>query len=297
MNTILKDLAAVSQPQTDIIGHLTWYGISEMLITRDELRGKLTAVGLDGFMPHEIRLPDAFRRATSDKHRKKVSDEVYENYLFREVSSDRQMIQRNIIVETVDGRGKRLNYDPIAATLVLDKLNATITISHTNVLAGQLALEAKSKFDIYRENYGSTTLRTVAMNIVKSMAPTPVRPSGGVYFIPERYTGRLDNLLQFLRSLDKAEGEKVPLINTRDMKGMITRKLHDHLRSTLNACEHGAASNLPKGQVKEILDEARRVVEDYKQYVSIVSGDMQEMEGLVVSIREKVAATLTNMAI
>ena len=299
MNAVLKNVAAVRSPDNvNVIGHLTWYSLSEMLISRDELRQKMVSAGLgEGFMPHEIRLPDAFRRATSEKYRRRVSEGVIENYLFREVASDNQMIQRNIVCETVDQKGRRLAYDGAAASLVLNKNSATVTVSATSSLAEELARDAVTKFEIYRHNYGTHTIRSVLMNILKSMAPTPVRPSGGVYFVPAQYTDRLEAMLRFVKLLDRGEGEKVPLIDTSDMRNLVTRKLLDHLRDTLNACEEGITNQLPKGQVKEILENAKRVAQDYAHYKSIITGDLKEMEELVAGIREKVSAVLVNMAV
>jgi len=295
----LKNVAAVqSSVGVSIIGHLVWYSLSEMLITREELRQKMANAGLDEkWMPHEIRLPDAFRRATNDKYRRRVSEGIVENYLFREVVSDDRVVQRNIVCEMVDQKGRRLAYDPAAATLVLDRTSASVAVSAASPLAAELAREAVAKFDIYRRNYGSQTIRSVLANVLKSMAPTPVRPSGGVYFVPAQFADRLEALIRFVHSLDGGEGEMVPLIDTSDMRNLVSRKLLDHLRDTLRACEEGENNQLPRGQVKEILENAKRVAQDYNQYKSIVTSDLEEMEKLVTEIRKKILVMLTNMAV
>lgn len=299
MSSILENVAAV-QPgqQADIIGFLTWCSMGDMLITTDELRNKLIQSGLgDGWMPKPIRLPDAFRRATADKFRRQIKENVFENYHFREVVSDNQIVQRNLICETVNKKDRKLTYQSEVAVLVLDRNTSLVSYSSTTAMADELAKNAVAQFEIYKYNYGSQTLRTLVNSILKSMAPTPVRPSGGVYFIPQKFEGQLDSLMRFMKSLDKGEAEKVPLINNGDMKGMINRKLMEHLQQTLKNCETGMANQLPKGQVKELLDEAKRVAEDYKQYSSIVTGDLQGMELYVTQIREKVALALANMAV
>lgn len=298
MESILKDAVAVSdQSAADIIGHLTWGGLGEMLITPDDLKQKLIASGLgEGWMPKEIRLPDAFRRATSAKFRRQVSDGVYENYLFREVASDKLGVQRNLVRETVDTRGKRLDYEGAAGTVLLDKKQGVASSSHTSAMAEQLVQNAVIRFDIYKNNYGSNTLRTVMMNILKSMSPTPVRVAGGVYFIPQKFEEQLRFYTSFVRSLEKGEAEIIPLINTKDMKGMVTRKLSEHLQDTLEACEAGVVNQLKKSELKAILEDAKRVVEDYKHYESIVTGDLRDMESKCQLIRFKVAAALKNMA-
>ncbi|MNW45988.1 hypothetical protein D3C74_232650 [compost metagenome] len=297
MNSILKDVVALPSSQGDAIGFLTWNSLSNMLITPVELKQKLVDSGLgNGWMPKDIRLPDAFRRATSEKFKREVSPGVYENYMFREVASTSAFVQRNLVCEMKDTKGRRLNYVPDAGALVLDRKTEKVETSFVSSMSQQLVNNAALQFDIYRNNYGSTTLRTLITSILKSMSPTPVRPSGGVYFIPAQFEGNLDALVRFVVSLEKGEAEKVPVMNTMDMKNMVTRKLMDHLRSTLAACENGVANQLKKNELKAILEDAKSVVANFKDYEAIVSGNLQEMEAYVALIREKVADALTNMA-
>ena len=247
-------------------------------------------------MPNAIRLPDAFRRATSEKFKREMSPGVYENYMFREVASTSAFVQRNLVCETVDTKGRRLNYIPDVGSLVLDRKTEKVDASYVSSMAQQLVSNAALQFDIFRNNYGSTTLRTVITNALKSMSPTPVRPSGGVYFVPAQFDGNLDALIRFIVSLEKGEAEKVPVMNTLDMKNMVTRKLIDHLRSTLAACENGVENQLKKNDLKAILEDAKNVVSNFKDYESIVTGNLQEMEAYVALIRKRVADALANMA-
>ncbi|WP_068786867.1 DUF6744 family protein [Paenibacillus phocaensis] len=297
MSTILKDVVAVPSSKDNTIGFLTWNSLSNMLITPDELKQKLVDSGLGaGWMPKDIRLPDAFRRATSEKFKREVSPGVYENYMFREVASTSTFVQRNLVCETKDTKGRRLKYVPDVGALVLDRKTETVETSYISSMAQQLVNNAALQFEIYRNNYGSTTLRTLITSVLKSMSPTPVRPSGGVYFIPAQFEGNLDALVQFVSSLEKGEAEKVPVMNTMDMKNMVTRKLLDHLRGTLAACENGVTNQLKKNELKAILEDAKAVVSNVKDYEAIVTGDLQEMKTYVALIRKKITDALTNMA-
>lgn len=297
MDSLFKDLAGTSlQPGMEAIGHLTWGGVGEMLISPDELRQKLNDSGLgEGWMPKPIRLPDAFRRATTVKFRREIQEGTFENYMFREVTSDKRIVQRNLVCETVDTRGKRLNYDGASGTAVLDKKEGCMEISHSTPLAEQLIQNALLRFDIYRNHYGSSALRSVIAAIIKSLSPTPVKQSGGVYFIPQQFEEPLRQYTVFIRSLEKGEVEMIPLIDTQNMKGMVTRRLLEHLRVTFQSCEVGATVSLKKGELKILLEEAKRIVEDVKNYESIVTGDLQEMDNLCQGIRENVATALQNM--
>lgn len=195
MSAILENVTAVhNEKEQNIIGYLTWYSIGEHLITRDELKQKLINAGLDeGWMPNEIRSSDAFRRATKEVETKKATAKsgVFENYIVREVYSDKNTVQRNVVCEVVDQNGKRLNYDSSSAVMTLDKDTDTMSALSNSTVAKELAEEAEKLFKVYKGHYPAQALRVMTMNIMKSMSPTPVRPHGGVYFIPQPIQKRL----------------------------------------------------------------------------------------------------------
>jgi len=298
-NVALENVAAVQKEEQGVIGHLTWYSVSEHLISRDDLRKKLLDAGLDeGWMPNEIRVSDAFRRATKDVEiRKNPTSQanVFENFLVREVYSDQKMVQRNIVRETVDQKGKRLSYDGQAAILILDKETKGIGIVSQNAKAGELAREADKLFRIYCSNYSAQTLRVMIMNILKSMSPTPVRPNGGVYFVPSAHSDQLSRLCKFVGSLEKGEMYKVPLINTDDNQKMLRNKLEDHFRNIIQECDEALNGELKKGQVKVLLEEAKRVVSDFGHYKAIVTQDVEKLEEYIDQLRERIALVVRSM--
>ena len=63
-----------------------------------------------------------FRRSTKEIETRKSTGraDVFENFLKREVFSDKSYVQRNIEVETVKQAGKRLNYKSEARVITLD---------------------------------------------------------------------------------------------------------------------------------------------------------------------------------
>lgn len=89
----------------------------------------------------------------------------------------------------------------------------------------------------------------------------------------------------------------VPMIDTSDMRSMVTQKLLDHLRQTLRACEESSDRQLTKSQMKELLENAKSVANDFAQYREIVTGDLAEMESLVSMLRTRVSEALINMAV
>ena len=61
------------------------------------------------------------------------------NYPIREVFAGKYYLQRNIIVESVNQAGKRLDYNSKTGVITLDKKNEFITIVFENVTAKDLS--------------------------------------------------------------------------------------------------------------------------------------------------------------
>ena len=77
--------------------------------------------------------------------------------MFREVASTSAFVQRNLVCETKDTKGRRLKYVPDVGALVLDRKTETVETSYVSSMAQQLVNNAALQFEIYRNNYGSTT--------------------------------------------------------------------------------------------------------------------------------------------
>ena len=101
-------------------------------------------------MPNTIRPADAFRRATKEIETRKATANagVFENYLIREVFADKDYVQRNIVMESVNQAGKRLDYHSKSGVITLDKKKVSITFVSENETAKELCMEAEQKFNI-----------------------------------------------------------------------------------------------------------------------------------------------------
>jgi hypothetical protein len=293
----VKNMAVIAEGNESHLGNLVWYTIAELLIPRDELRQLLLNSGLDeGFMPPEIRMPDAFRRATIAVERKRElgNEGVVENYLIKEVSSDTKHILRFIVKETKDGKGKRLDYQPDIARLELDKTTGQMTFTAApSSIEAEMCLEAERLFSTFKTHHDSRSVRSMIYGILNSMAPTPVRPSGGVYFIPASYEEQLKNLVRFIQSLGgSSEGFMVPVINNQDNKDMVRKKLNDHIKQTLTNLAEGLKDpKLGKSRGNPLLDEAKRVLEDFKVYQATLNDELGDM-GLTIDLVKQQMLTM-----
>lgn len=300
---ILKGLSAVQEGKNNssIMGYLTWYSIGEDEYYRDILRQKLLACGIEeSYLPNPIRATDAFRRATKVIETKRQADvnspETYKNYIVRDVVSKGDKLQRNIVVETVNQSGERLDYEPEGAKLFFERKNEQFTFLAKDQMAEELADEAKRLYDIYLKVHNAAVIRASVVKYLNSMSPTPVRPSGGVYFVPVQYADKLRSLCCFVSSLEKGEGRMIPLVNDEDNRQMIKDKVKENLDKVLHQCRtaiHDENSKLTKAQVVQIVDEARRVVSQFKDYRELLEDTVVDLESSVSLVRQSISIVLT----
>src|SRR5699024_4012933 len=281
----VQNLAVVSQDQEDFLGHLAWYSVGKQLIKTNELKQRLLNSGLEAeWLPNPIRAPDAFRRATKEVEQRKANSRpnVFENILVREVFSDKQAVQRNLVVETVDQNGKRLSYNSKAGVITLDKKNNSVTFLSDDTSINEVCVQIEQKFNDYKDHYSAQQLRVMVNKIKQSLAPTPVRKNGGIYFIPATKSIRLKQLIQFLSFLDNSEGYKVPVIDSTDNRVMVSKKIYDHFDSILYDCRN--KTRLTKG-----------VIKDYRNYKTIVTEETEHIEQVIMNVRHEVTQMVADV--
>src|SRR5699024_7504379 len=109
---------------------------------------------------------------------------VFANILVRQVFSYKQVVQRNFVVVAVDQNRKRLSYNSKAGVIKLDKKNNSVTFLSNDTSINEVCIQIEQKFNIYKDHYSAQQLRVMVNKIMQSLAPTPVRKNGGIYFIP-----------------------------------------------------------------------------------------------------------------
>lgn len=283
-------VATTTTEGNSLLGFVFWYSVtSEAEVTRVELENQFKELDIDeAWLPNPIRPSDAFRRATKEIQRRKVQTSdpgKFQNFLVREVFSDNTAIQRNIVIETVDQSGKRLNYDAKAAVMTLTKDNNDFSISSEHNTARELANEAKQRFNKYIDYYSAQQIRIMINKYLSSLAPTPVRRNGGIYFIPKSFSKELNKLLLLCDFL-QSEGVSIPLQDTSDNKNMVLSKLEYEIKDVLERCQElSTQDNLKKQLYKDGIEEARRIANIYKEYKENLSIDVEKLENMLNELR------------
>ncbi|MED0739044.1 DUF6744 family protein [Aneurinibacillus thermoaerophilus] len=284
----LNHIVAKTNEAGKILGYLTWYSVSEDLHSRQTIIDLAKKAGLEeGDLPAEIRLSDAFRRATRAVEGKAEINGVRVNYLIRDVYTGPDAIIRHIVKETIDRQKKELSHESNEVVLKLDKKTEKFTASALSTEGEELAEKAKKLFELNRTHYDSSTIRRMVSKIIHSMEPTPLRNGGGVYFIPLKHKKRLISLVTFLKSLEKANGTKIPVMNDEDGREMIVENLNAHLQYTLRYLAKGLKEDLPKAMARDYIENARGVINGFKTYREMLREEVSSMEDIVRMIQKQ----------
>lgn len=295
MKPELKDMIATTENTEGLLGHLFWFSIGTKLINKNDLLELLVQSGIgEEWMPNAIRVSDAFRRATREVQRRRPTSQagVHQNLLVREVASNNELIQRNIVLETVDQNDKKLNYETKSGIIKLDKKFESLVFEVSDDDIREVCQEVERNYYLYKDNYSSEHLRALIPKILGSLAPTPMRRNGGIYFIPYTMTGGLTSLVTFINSLEGSESYKVPVVDSKDNEKMINKKLDDHLSHLLEQCQNTVG--LKKGQIKALVEETNQAIEDYKNYKMLTEKQGDHFNEKVITLRNEVIEILNS---
>lgn len=283
----IKNIAATNSEETAVIGYLNWYTISMTGIKSYDLERMLQRYGLLRYMLKPRNPADAARCAMTDSAvSKSVDNSVTNKLFFVEVCSDKNEVIWKLVAEEIDKMGKRLLYDPNVATVRFDKETNTPEIQSCTL--GEAISLIHSAFDLYREYRGTYTakhIRDLVSRMMSDLSPIPVRPSGGVYFIPARHESALDTLISCINEFGDSESYKIPLINTVENKDMVRKKLNDYILNTVrDVAEFLKTDKIEKGVANAKLQTVKKVMGDFKEYqkeLELAMGDMAEVLDLL----------------
>lgn len=259
------------------LGRLCWYTVPEgVRVDQLELTTAFNVAGVDPrYLPQPIRPVDAFRRATSDAERQRLpvpaEKGVFVNFLVREVARDKDSVTRQVVRETVDGNMKRLSY-AVVAELSLDRESGGME-THTWLASPELAdvlEQAGWLYEQYRNCYSGDHVRRLIRTILHSMSPTAVRPSGGVYFVPEGYGDELAALSR-LATLLNCEFFTVPLVDADDVRQMVHDKFADQVQEAVRSMTKVLREGNPSSkEVANLLDSAKGLLDQVREYEQLL---------------------------
>ncbi len=226
---------------TDVLlGSLAWYSVIEATrITHADLVAALTLVGLEAHQPPAPKDDDVFRRVCTSHQRKKVetdNPDIFENYLIRDVKKTEGEFVKQIVVEQVNAKGKKLGYNPavqLAFTVGSTKIEVTPISKRPFPQAANLAELIKRDFRAERGTLNAYGIREMFRRIVLGTGATVVRPTGGVYFVMEAQRPTVDAMVALSAQIPGTTFHPVPLINDKEQQAMLKAAFEEETVSTV----------------------------------------------------------------
>ena len=306
----LKAVQGGKGTEIEYLGSLLWMSISNgVRIKYQDLEKELAEVGLQRMMPRKINPRDAFRRATKNIEVKREANGAgrYINLLVRPVKTDAAEMVRQLVREVVDGQNTRLEYKPVVQFEIKKDGNyAVIPLASDLSLIEQEAMRRLSSlYDEAVNTYEGDHIRRLVDRILNICSPVSVRPSGGVYFVPEKKAESmrsLKKLVQALAAYDKGSGTtrawSIPVIDAQEHREMVEDSLEEQvingsiamieeMKNLLNDPGQGITLSTIK-QYTYHIKKMQRLVKEYEEMLDYQATKAREN----LDLAQKLAAKL-----
>lgn len=272
------------QYEKNFLGRILWYTISELRVTYGQLETAFQNAGIDEkYLPKPISPRDAFRRATkiAEAKRIKLDSDRYLNLLVREVKMTNDEIVRQLVREVVDSKNVRLEYLPVVnMKLESDvKFTAEPIVDRSNLYDNEslALLKVENEYDRCKDNYDGRQVRNLVQTILSKCDPVAVRPSGGVYFTPEKFADTVQALAVFVKELseysvtsERSRLWSVPVIDAQEHRVMVEESLEDQVKNDSQSLVAEMAKMLKGGKTitQKTAEQYIQKVKDLKSLVA-----------------------------
>jgi len=291
-NNLATKVALASERHGDLplCGHLIWYTVSDMAVTRQQLQEHFRNSGMDEqWLPPELRPVDAYRKATGQLVRTvptpseeaKRTGVVERRYRFEDVLCDSKRVIRHLVRVDVDARAVELRLVELAA-VTFDRQTAGLQVQvldATDPVCGELLDEAISRFKHYRDHYDGDAVRRMLHRILSSMDPTLFKDSGGFWFVPYKYASNLATFRRLLEALGLRYGT-MPVVDTEDARNLV-RQMFEHqareIMGRLATLLKRDVEDLDRRSVVDGLDQAKDLLRQIREYQELLQQDLQDL--------------------
>ena len=182
------------------------------------------------FLPEEPSRINAFKRATTE-----LSEEVEVDlgqgmtavYMIRLTAKSDDEIVKSLIKEVRDASNKKLSYEEIGR-VHFDKDSEDVRYYDLKPDSQPIITQIKQIYETYCVYLTGKQIRVMIHEIIKSMSPTLVRPSGAVYFIPYVHAEMVQKMEVLSKELAaygitdyESAFESIPLIDADKTRALV----------------------------------------------------------------------------
>lgn len=236
------------------LGLLVAYSVEETTVRHVDLVNYLDRHGLGEFAPRRPADVDVFRRASTGAQRKRqptADPDVYVNILVRDVSSDDDQVLRRLVVETVDGKGRRLDYTPVY-DLIFTKATSYLDIKAIGRTAFSAADEVQAEiarsFKTLLGTVDGAAVRSLINRVLDDSQATSLRKGGGVYFVAPEKAKVVEGLEQLATLIAGTTVHTVPLPNDDKQRAQVQAAFEDEAKEEMERAQAEIAKLLASGE-------------------------------------------------
>lgn len=307
---------------TDLMGYLVFYSIYQTEVTPDELAQWFDDLGLDeDYLPPPLRADDAFERVTGPKGLKLTYPiDAPEKASRRETrataTSDRQVtlmtrpVQRNedhilrhLVREERNNAKAKLAYKTSLAKITFTRGTepgeGTVAVTPDDAALKSLRRKEvpvikrhlkriEEAFEHACRFYASDRLRALTRDYIeRELTAIPLRPSGGVYFVPASHAAQLDALRDLVDRFGGNSGlTRVPIPDTGEMHDMVGPALTAKVTADLDRLAEGLAGALTNTvyaanrdkQVERLSRDFQAVVDTAREHAQALRIGLDEID-------------------
>lgn len=285
-----------------LLGRFMWYSVPTSTCLDPKITQELVDQGFTKKLPHVPADSDVFRRATVQAERKKVpvngQDDQFENWMVREVSAknDDTMIRR-IVVETVDPSGKRLDYEQIVdVEFTVDKtVTPPVTSIRTKWINGfnptthprakGVVDDVYSYYHKFKGMFHDAIMRHWIKQTILGFGATSVRPTGGIYFLEEKYAGPVDALEKFIDTHFPAGADCVcvEIPDTNKQREVIRKAIEKETTGAVESlmaeiADRKASGKITPKQIAEITKKVKAIEAKMGNYSKLLERNMSAVQ-------------------
>lgn len=199
------------------IGQLVWFSVNDVHVKQTVLAAELAAHGLGHYAPNMRAASDVFRTVTKDLQRTITHDDgTKSKVMIRDVTANRDQVVRRLVVEHVDGAGQRLSYRQ-TWELLFEKLVGTVKVRPIQELGGDVFTRNRyidpdltddfaplvlDEFRRLSDSINADGVRSLIKRTLDGSHAVSVRPTGGVFFVPQAHVANVEALIKATRFID-----------------------------------------------------------------------------------------------
>jgi hypothetical protein len=266
------------------LGRLCWYTISESsTIDHAAFCRLLIENNIADILPPGPRAVDVFKRGCTANHRKRIPSgtNMFDNYWFTEVDKDNNGVWKVLVRETVDSKGHTVQHEQMYK-LFFDRLTHQIIVEdiHTTgdtAICEEIIAAVTKYFLVMNNMLPPYHIREHIRKLILSMHATIVRPSGGVYFISERFAEKVIALENVVATLgDGSQCHSLPLLDDMKQRLMLKKAFEDESIDTVDTI---------LGEMREVIMKKKTisssVLGNYRKQVAELKGKVKEYSSIL----------------